>query len=84
VLRACREAGIPCFEKNFSLTQVYSADEAFTTGTFAGLAPVRSIDGRIIGNGDPALPGPMVARLQSLYRDLIARDIAMRAGIRLA
>ena len=84
VLRACREAGIPCFEKNFSLTQTYSADEAFTTGTFAGLAPVRSIDGRIIGEGDPALPGPMVTKLQSLYRDLIARDIAMRAGVRLA
>jgi branched-chain amino acid aminotransferase len=63
---------------------VYSADEAFTTGTFAGLAPVRSIDGRMIGEGNPALPGPMVARLQALYRDLIARDIAMRAGVRLA
>ena len=84
VLRACREAGIPCFEKNFSLTQVYSADEAFTTGTFAGLAPVRSIDGRIIGDGSPALPGLMVTRLQALYRDLIARDIAMRAGVRFA
>lgn len=87
VLRACREAGIPCFEKNFSLTQVYSADEAFTTGTFAGLAPVRSIDGRTIGDdvGDgAALPGPMVTRLQALYRDLVARDVAFRAGVRLA
>jgi branched-chain amino acid aminotransferase len=85
VLRACREAGIPCFEKNFSLTQVYSADEAFTTGTFAGLAPVREIDGRRIGDGDAdALPGPMTLRLQALYRDLIARDVAFRAGVRLA
>jgi branched-chain amino acid aminotransferase len=86
VLRACREAGIPCFEKNFSLTQVYSADEAFTTGTFAGLAPVREIDGRRIGNdaNADALPGPMTARLQALYRDLIARDVAVRAGVRLA
>jgi branched-chain amino acid aminotransferase len=83
VLRACREAGIICFEKNFSLTQVYSADEAFTTGTFAGLAPVREIDGRRIGDAD-ALPGPMTARLQALYRDLIARDVAVRAGVRLA
>ena len=85
VLRACHEAGIPCFEKNFSLTQVYSADEAFTTGTFAGLAPVCRIDGRTIGNdGDGALPGPMVARLQVLYRELVARDVAFRAGVRLA
>ena len=76
VLRICREAGIPCFEKNFSLTQVYSADEAFTTGTFAGLAPVRSVDGRVIGDG--ALPGPMTARLQALYRELAKRDVANR------
>ena len=76
VLRVCRENGIPCFEKNFSLTQVYSADEAFTTGTFAGLAPVRSIDGRAVGDGD--LPGPMTARLQALYRELAKRDVAKR------
>ncbi len=84
VLRACREAGIPCFEKNFTLSQVYSAEEAFTTGTFAGLAPVRSIDGRTIGDDAPALPGPMTTRLQALYRDLVARDIAFRAGERFA
>ena len=76
VLRICREAGIPCFEKNFSLAQVYSADEAFTTGTFAGLAPVRSVDGRAIG-GD-GLPGPVTARLQALYRALARRDVAAR------
>jgi len=76
VLRICREAGIPCFEKNFSLAQVYSADEAFTTGTFAGLAPVRSVDGRAIGDG--ALPGPVTARLQALYRELARRDVARR------
>ena len=76
VLRICREAGLPCFEKNFSLAQVYSADEAFTTGTFAGLAPVRSVDGRAIG-GD-GLPGPVTARLQALYRALARRDVAAR------
>ncbi len=81
VLRACREAGIPAFEKNFSLTQVYSADEAFCTGTFAGVVPVRSVDGRTIGDG---VPGPMVARLQALYRGLVERDVAMRGGERLA
>ena len=73
VLRLCREAGIPAREKNFSLTEAYGAEEAFVTGTFAGLAPVRSIDGRVIGDGRP---GPMLARLQSLYRELVARDVA--------
>ena len=76
VLQICGEAGITAREKNFSLTEVYSADEAFVTGTFAGLAPVRSIDGRAIGDGPP---GPMVARLQGLYRALVARDVAARA-----
>jgi branched-chain amino acid aminotransferase len=81
VLRACREDGIAAFEKNFSLTEVYSADEAFVTGTFAGVVPVRMIDGRTIGDGRP---GPMVARLQALYRGLVERDLAFRAGVRLA
>src|SRR5688572_23716266 len=81
VLRACREDGIPAFEKNFSLTEVYSAEEAFVTGTFAGVVPVRMIDGRVIGDGKP---GPMVARLQALYRGLVERDLAFRAGVRLA
>lgn len=88
VLAVCRESGIPCFEKNFTLTQVYSADEAFTTGTFAGLAPVRSVDGRDIGERDlgegSSLPGPMTERLQALYRQHLQRDIALRAGVRLA
>jgi branched-chain amino acid aminotransferase len=79
VLQVCREVGIVAREKNFSLTEVYGADEAFVTGTYAGLAPVRAIDGRRIGEGDGALPGPMVARLQDLYRDLVARDVAGRA-----
>ncbi len=73
VLLMCREAGIVAREKNFSLTEAYSAEEAFVTGTFAGLAAVRSIDGRTIGDGRP---GPMVARLQGLYRELVARDVA--------
>jgi branched-chain amino acid aminotransferase len=81
VLRVCRDAGIPAFEKNFSLSQVYGADEAFCTGTFAGVVPVRSVDGRA-----PALvvPGPMVQRLQQLYRELARRDAAARAGMRRA
>ena len=77
VLQVCREAGIPAFEKNFSLTEVYSAEEAFVTGTFAGLAPVRMIDGRSIGDGRP---GPMLARLQGLYRELVQRDVDARSA----
>ena len=46
VLEIAREAGIPAFEKDFSLTDVYGADEAFVTGTFAGIVPVREVDGR--------------------------------------
>lgn len=68
IIEICREAGIPVFEKNFTLTQVYSADEAFTTGTFAGLVPVTEVDGRKISDSR----GPMVERLQALYRETIA------------
>lgn len=79
MLRVCREAGIPAFEKNFSLTQVYGADEAFCTGTFAGVMPMRQVDGRVLRGG---VPGPMVQRLQALYRDLARRDVAARAAQR--
>ncbi len=81
VLKVCAEDGIPAFEKNFSLTEVYSAEEAFCTGTFAGVVPVRSIDGRAVGDG---VPGPMVRRLQRLYRGLVERDVIARGGARLA
>ncbi|HET8942999.1 MAG TPA: aminotransferase class IV [Rudaea sp.] len=74
VLRICRENSIPALEKSFSLTDVYGADEAFVTGTFAGVAPVTEIDGRKISAGR----GPMVERLQNRYRDLIVRDVASR------
>ncbi len=72
VIALCREAGIPLFEKNFSLTDVYGAQEAFVTGTFAGLVPVREIDGRPISDGR----GPMVERLQGLYKALVEADVA--------
>src|SRR6185312_15331408 len=58
-LDVAREAGIPAIEKDFSLTDVYGADEAFVTGTFAGILPVREIDGRTL-----TCRGPMVERLQ--------------------
>jgi len=71
VLRVAQAAGIPTHEKDFSLTQVYSADEAFCTGTFAGILPVKEVDGRQIGQG---VPGPMTARLNQLYSELIDRE----------
>ncbi|MCL4674272.1 MAG: aminotransferase class IV [Sphingomonadaceae bacterium] len=70
VIAICREQGIPVFEKNFSLTDVYGADEAFVTGTFAGVVPVTEVDGRKLTEGR----GPMVERLQGHYRDLMDRD----------
>ena len=74
VIALCREAGIPVFERNFSLTDVYGAQEAFVTGTFAGLVPVREIDGRHISDAR----GPIVERLQQLYRARIEADVAAR------
>ncbi len=69
VLKLCAANQIPGYQKNFSLTDVYDADEAFVTGTFAGVAPVTEIDGRVIGTGER---GPMVERLQQLYLELLA------------
>jgi branched-chain amino acid aminotransferase len=78
VIALCRDNGIPVFEKSFSLTDVYGADEAFVTGTFAGVVPVHTIDGRRIGDGGNVARGPMVERLQALYQQLVARDVAGR------
>ena len=71
VLELCHEAGIAAVERDFSLTNVYSADEAFVTGTFGGITPVVEVDGRRIGIG---VPGPTTSRLASLYQGLIAHD----------
>ena len=70
-LEVAREAGIPAIEKDFSLTDVYGADEAFVTGTFAGIVPVREIDGRQL-----TCRGPMVERLQKLYAACVDREVS--------
>ncbi len=80
VMSAARDAGLTVREKRFSLTDVYGAQEAFVTGTFAGLCPVREVDGRIIGEPrsdekTSALPGPVVKRLTALYTDLVERSL---------
>ncbi len=71
IIRVCRENGIPVFEKRFSLFDVYSADEAFITGTFAGTTPVREADGRSIAT----LNGPVTQRLSGLYKALVEENL---------
>ena len=71
VIDMARAAGIAVVEKDFSLTDVYGADEAFVTGTFAGITPVREVDGRKYD----AVPGAMVVRLQKLYAECVERDL---------
>ena len=80
VVELCRQQGIPVYEKNFSLTDVYDAAEAFVTGTFAGLIPVRDVDGRTIGDGRS---WPMMERLSGLYYEAVSEFVrANRQGDR--
>ena len=71
IIRVCEEAGVKVREKRFSLFDVYSADEAFVTGTFAGVTPVREVDGRTMEE----VGGPMAKRITGLYQDLVARSL---------
>jgi branched-chain amino acid aminotransferase len=75
VIDICHQHGTPVLQRDFSLFDVYSADEAFVTGTFAGVVPVTEVDGRAIGAGTR---GAMTARLQEHYRDFI--DAESRAS----
>jgi len=70
VIDLCKSNDIPVFERNFSLVDTYSADEAFLTGTFGAQTPVGSIDGRQIGTGRI---GPMTERLRALYKDHVEK-----------
>jgi len=67
VIELCASASLPLVVGDWSLAQVYSADEVFVTGTMGGLAPVVSVDGRSIGSG---APGPVTARLADAYAHL--------------
>ncbi|SMO47141.1 aminotransferase class IV [Gracilimonas mengyeensis] len=73
VIDLCLQEKIPCFEKNFSLYDVYSADEAFVTGSFGGITPVTEIDGRVIST---SVPGNMAQRLQELYTQAVENAVA--------
>lgn len=81
VLTICEREGISFAQCNFSLADVYSADEVFVTGTFAGLVPVTSVDGRSIGSDFLPIKddsadnrGPMVTLLQQLYIKLLDEE----------
>ena len=67
VIELCQQYDIPVYQKNFTLSDVYAADEAFITGTFAGLTPIAQIDGRKIGTDEK----PMISRLQNYYIKMI-------------
>ncbi len=70
ILDICADEGIPAQERNLSLSELYTADEVFTSGTMGELTPVLEADGRIIADGKS---GPMTRRLQTLHR-ILARD----------
>ena len=78
MIRLAKDLGIPVFEKPFSLYDVYGADEAFVTGTFAGLIPVRIIDGRParnpLSNEEWSGAGPISRRLSAAYKELCVKD----------
>jgi branched-chain amino acid aminotransferase group I len=65
ILDICHDENIPARERNLSLTEVYTADEVFTSGTMGEITPVLEADGRTIGDGNA---GPVTIRLQRLHR----------------
>ena len=71
VIDLCRVHGIPVALCDFDLDMAHAADEAFVTGTFGGLTPVREIDGHVL---PCALPGPVTTRLRALYEALKDRE----------
>ncbi len=72
VIDLCKANDIPIYEKNYSLYEAVSADEAFLTGTFGAQTPVAEIDGKKIGDGEGA--GPMTRRIRELYKQLIENE----------
>lgn len=75
IIKLCRQHGITINATDFSLTDVYGSEEAFVTGTFAGVVPVVDIDGRVIGSG---ARGPITRHLQELYAIMIDQECRAR------
>lgn len=72
VLDVARKHGVVVREMNFTLTDVYSADEAFCTGTFASQVPVKQVDGLIIGTGKM---GPLTTDISKWYKEDVLNDV---------
>ncbi len=66
IINICKEKKIPIYERDFKIEDVYSADEAFVTGTFAGIIPAINIDGYKISNG---IRGKLTQKLQEYYSE---------------
>jgi len=73
IIEIARNNGMKAFEKPFSLTDVYSANEAFVTGTFGGLTPVTQVDGRKIADGRI---GNTTMLLQDLYKEVVNAEVS--------
>ena len=71
IVSLCVENDLTVYEKDFSLSDVYSADESFVTGTFGGVLPVSEVDGKIFGDGKR---GAITEKLQKLYAELIKKE----------
>ena len=69
VIEICKNNKIPIYEKNFSLVDVYSSQEAFITGTLGSLTQVTNVDDRLIGNVNHGWP--VTEKLRKLYKELI-------------
>jgi len=69
---AAEELGLPVVERPIARTELYVSDEVFFTGTGAQVAPVRSVDRRKVGNGEP---GPISKQLQDLYFQIVQGKI---------
>ena len=69
-IESWRGRGEIALERDFTLAEAYSADEAFITGTLGGVTPVVKIDGRTIGDGRP---GPVTAEVSEAYQQWVSR-----------
>lgn len=73
--------GVPAYRRPYTVEDVYTADEAFVTGTFGGLTPVHTVDGVPIGGaGDDRVPGPVTRELQAAHASAVERDVRARAA----
>lgn len=77
VIALCKANAIPIELGHFPLDDLHAADEAFVTGTFGGLTPVREVDGHVL---PAALPGPVTTRLRALYEALKDDDARLASG----